>query len=551
MGERDSFAFGVGTNGFSGTNIFRTTEFTYDTYGRKIKELVRGLNGSPEALVQYSYDAESFVRCKAVRMNKDYFLNPSSDPCVPGVEGAQGPDRIFRYTNDIYGQVWMEERAVGTALEQIYSQTTYAMHTPMSYVDANGNRTELKYNDGYGRVNERWFPSASAPGTANSADKNVYAYDANGNLTQETKRNGATITNTYDALNRITAKNLSDNSKGDDIDYDYDARGLMLNARFHLSQAVGVFNVFDAFGNLKQATSVSVVGNTTASRTLQYQYDANGNRTRVTHPDNAVFRYGYDGLNRAVCVSEGGACESSDSGKLVTIEFRKDGKRSRLLRPGGATTNYSFDNAGRLLTFGQDFAGTADEMTNTFHYNPAGQVTELTYGNPAFAPAGNLNMTGAYNVNGLNQYTSVNGSTVSYDLNGNLTSDAPSALTYDMENRLTSMSNPAGALKYDPLGRLAEYTAPPAVAVQFLYDGDALVGEYTVSGNSSTLTRRYVHGAGVDEPWVQYNGAAVGAAARRYLHSDHQGSIVAQSNSSGSILGNKLTYDALRHPWKH
>ena len=176
-----------GGYGFAGTNIFSTTEFAYDSYGRKIKEMVRGVDTTPEALVQYSYDAENFVRCKAVRMNKSLFTSPPSDPCQLGAKGSQGADRIFRYTNDIYGQVWKEERAVGNALEQVYAQKTYAMHSPTAYVDANGNRTELKYTDGYGRVNERWYPSAATPGVANSVDKNVYVYDANGNVTVETK----------------------------------------------------------------------------------------------------------------------------------------------------------------------------------------------------------------------------------------------------------------------------------------------------------------------------------------------------------------------------
>jgi RHS repeat-associated protein len=49
------------------------------------------------------------------------------------------------------------------------------------------------------------------------------------------------------------------------------------------------------------------------------------------------------------------------------------------------------------------------------------------------------------------------------------------------------------------------------------------------------LLRRYVHGAGVDEPLVWYEGSAVSSATRRYLHADHQGSIVAVSNPSGAM----------------
>jgi RHS repeat-associated protein len=64
---------------------------------------------------------------------------------------------------------------------------------------------------------------------------------------------------------------------------------------------------------------------------------------------------------------------------------------------------------------------------------------------------------------------------------------------------------------------------------QFLYDGDRLVAEYDGAGG---LRRRYVHGPGVDEPLVWYEGATL--TDRRWFASDRQGSIVATSNASGT-----------------
>jgi RHS repeat-associated protein len=43
-----------------------------------------------------------------------------------------------------------------------------------------------------------------------------------------------------------------------------------------------------------------------------------------------------------------------------------------------------------------------------------------------------------------------------------------------------------------------------------------------------------VHGAGVDEPLLWYEGATVSAAKRQYLHADHQGSIIAVSKNTGA-----------------
>lgn len=65
------------------------------------------------------------------------------------------------------------------------------------------------------------------------------------------------------------------------------------------------------------------------------------------------------------------------------------------------------------------------------------------------------------------------------------------------------------------------------------------MAEYNGAGQ---LLRRYVHGSGVDEPLVWYEGAAVGSANRRYHHVDHQGSVMAVADRSGTALQTH-TYD--------
>ena len=94
----------------------------------------------------------------------------------------------------------------------------------------------------------------------------------------------------------------------------------------------------------------------------------------------------------------------------------------------------------------------------------------------------------------------------------------------------------AGALKaelrYDPTGRLYQVTGGSLGTQRFVYDGNALIGEYTAGG---TLLRRYVHGSNVeaDDPLIVYEGAGVSNAARRYLHADPRGSIVMVTNYQG------------------
>ena len=115
-----------------------------------------------------------------------------------------------------------------------------------------------------------------------------------------------------------------------------------------------------------------------------------------------------------------------------------------------------------------------------------------------------------------------------YDDNGNLTSDGIRTFSYDIENRLVGSG--ALTLTYDPLGRLFRTSGGASGTTTYLYDGDALVGEY--DGNDA-MTRRYVHGDGADVPLIAYHGADL--SNPRYLHANHQGSIVALSSASGAV----------------
>lgn len=147
----------------------------------------------------------------------------------------------------------------------------------------------------------------------------------------------------------------------------------------------------------------------------------------------------------------------------------------------------------------------------------------------------------------LNRYRKVGTADLGYDGNSNLKYDGVTYYNYDDENRLTSMTKLddgtfTPSFVYDPNGRLFQTTFN-GKTTQYLYDGDALVGQYV----NGVLQRRYVHGDQVDEPLVQYNGSTTATADRIYLHADHQGSIIAQSNSTGATV-TALAYDVYGIP---
>jgi RHS repeat-associated protein len=325
------------------------------------------------------------------------------------------------------------------------------------------------------------------------------------------------------------------NTDIDDVSYTYDLRGLTLSTTSgQYSNKKWLTNTFDGVGNLRSVTSAEGYYPTINVRTITYEYDLNNNRERITHPDNVYFDYTFDGLNRIDSLS------NSNNDTLIALNYNTLGTRDTFIRASnGATTEYAFDRINRIENFTQNFALIASDITTTFSYNPVNQVTAIDYSNTGYMYSGNDNLTGSYSVNNLNQYTNINGQSISHDNNGNLTSDGALNYVYDNENRLISITGDhTASFDYDPLGRLYETTIN-GVITQFLYDGDALVAEYNSNG---TLTKRYVHGDQVDEPWAEFEGNNSSLSNATFLHSDHKGSIVAKSNSSGAAT-KTLSYD--------
>ena len=123
-----------------------------------------------------------------------------------------------------------------------------------------------------------------------------------------------------------------------------------------------------------------------------------------------------------------------------------------------------------------------------------------------------------YTHDGRNQIAGLGGAAVTHDANGNLTDDGQRSYTYNSENMLTSVTEPLGGsttVGYDAVGRMAKITT--AGEVHYLYYGLDLIREYGATGN---LLRRYVHGPGMDEPIVWYEGSSL--TDRRWLHQDER-----------------------------
>jgi RHS repeat-associated protein len=538
---------------WSDFTVLTTGQTTYDGLDRKLTERMIGSDGVTISLTQYSYDNRGRLECTAVRMNPAAYSSLPASACTLGTQGSQGPDRITRTIYDAAGQVLQIRKAVGTPIEIADVTYSYTQNGKIrNVIDANGNRAELRY-DGFDRQTRWVFPSKtraagfnpataatalSSAGALNEGDFEEYSYDANGNRTSLRKRDGAVIGYNYDALNRVVQKGGSTIA---DVFYVYDLRGLQTSVTF-ASGGEGITYAYDGFGRLTSETAamsglVTVVGS---------QYNANGNRTRVTYPDGQFFQLGHDGLDRLQSI------RAPDNNTLFYPIYNTRGLAGRVLRGGSAhNTDFGYDGVGRLASLSINGGSTASAVTWGFTRNPASQISSESQSNDSYAWNGHVNLTRSYTVNGLNQYQSSGGAAFCHDANGNLTADGSSVYRYDAENRLTEKrvqgagnTNCAALqyngtlqarLRYDPLGRLHEVSGGSSGIQRFAYDGNALIAEYS---GANTLLRRYVHGsnADADDPLIWFEGGSTAEANARQLYADPRGSIVLVGNSNGSAL---------------
>ncbi len=489
----------------TGLTVHRRVDHAYDSRRNPVRDTMSA-GGTNYALTQRSFDERGQLECEAVRMNPVAYTTLPASACTLSPPGTFGPDRITRSVRDAAGQLLQVQRAYGTPLQQTYAAYTYSSNGQRQTVrDANNNLTTFEY-DGFGRLVKMRLPvAATGAGQSSVTDYEQYGYDAVGNRTSLRKRDGRTLTYDYDALNRLQVKAVPSSASGVpgySVHYGYDVRGLQLYARFGSATGAGVTNAYDGFGRLRVA-STNLGG---VTRNVVSDYDLHGNRTRITHPDGAFFEYAYDATDRLLHLSENGP-----SATLASVHYDSLGRRSLIARDTvGAKTSYGYEPFSRLqsLVHDLDGSGTSKDLTMNFAYSPASQIVTRSLSNSTYEFPVESSLR-SYAVNGLNQYTQITGdapATLSWDANGNLTSDGVTTFYYDTENRLTSAGGAKYAtLTYDPLGRLYQ-VASPSGTTRFLYDGDRLIAEYNSSG---TLLRRYVHGTAVDEPLVWYEGASV------------------------------------------
>ncbi len=497
----------------------------YDNVGRKIQESMSG-GGVTSTLTQYSYDALDHLICTAERMNASAFASlsfaqlspPSSNTaCSLGPQGADGPDRITHNTYDAAGQLLQVTTGYGTSAARNDKTLTYTADSLVqTEADGNGNLTTHIY-DGFDRLSQTFYPNPSSGTSSSTTDYEQYGYDSNSNMLTDRRRDGNTLSMTYDALNREITKSGPGIPS---IFLSYDLLGRKTNIAYNSTTGPGNAYSYDALGRVTSAT--------TYWWPITFQYDLAGDRTAITWWDGVSATYSYDTDGELTSITP--SAPNTPVSVLASYSYDDLGRRTGISRGNGVSTAYGYDGISRLTSLTHTMVGgNVQSQAYGLGYTASSQINALSQSNGAyFWQAPNLNLT--YSVNGQNQLTASGGAAIGYDARGNLNSDGVNTYNYDVLNRLVTTGSGLTTV-YDPEDRLLGLTQG-GTNTQFAYAGPNVAAEF--NGSTNQILRRYVPGAAEDEPVVWFEGSD--GSHPRWLLQDHQGSVVAVTDMTGGAI---------------
>jgi len=168
----------------------------------------------------------------------------------------------------------------------------------------------------------------------------------------------------------------------------------------------------------------------------------------------------------------------------------------------------------------------------SYMYDPAGKVTLTGIDQPVLEwspPAGSIAYGAA---NNLNQISTVNGVALSFDTDGNMTSDGVNSYVFDRANRLISAATPAAVATYayDSDDRRTAKTVN-GVTTRTLWSGADELAE--TDGNGVMLRRFVPGGTGAMDDRAAMVTASTNAVL--WFHTDRQGSLIATSGPTGTV----------------
>ena len=386
----------------------------------------------------------------------------------------------------------------------------------ISITDSNGNLTSFLY-DQRNKVSKKTYPDGS---------NYLYYYDPVGNMVKTTDPNGIDITYEYDRLNRLTKEYFQNGTANN---YTYNLGGYLLT---EINPESNNSYSYDALGRV---TEVSMNG-----KILKYEYDNDGNRSKLITPEGEIVNYKYNRVNQnsEILINDN---------KVITYSYNSLNRVNTEEFSNGSRRIYSYNNNGGLLRiqhldsngneiYSQNniFDGTGKlisketiDGTISYSYDKIGQLISAISSNQeifSYDSSGNRLLTLHTNnwaYNNRNQLTEVGNISLTYDANGNTIAKSDTSgdttYSYDSKNKLVRVEFSDGnitSFKYDIKGRRIEKNHNGKIT-KYLYDGNLIIAEYDGTGN---LVRNYFYSSTMNTPAFSLEKGNV-----YFFHGDHIG----------------------------
>lgn len=371
-------------------------------------------------------------------------------------------------------------------------------------------------------------------------------YNAAGRLTSLTDAEGRTTTYTYDVAGRLREKRLAD---GKVVTYEYNKAGDLIRAHDSIFPVEYDYNRKGELVRIKYPA---------INKTLAYEYDAKGLRSRLIDAEGRPVVYTYDQAQRLTVLKLA-------DGKNINLSYDKKNRLVSVDYPNRHTARWTYDTTGRPKSLShKDASGQVVEGWRYFYdkagnriktitatgqhvqyaYDSLGQLVEEVEGQHRktlyrYLPGGNRtekkqgSNVVRYRYDLAGRLITADKEFFKYDGNGNLVEcRGPRGITrysYDAENLLVKVVGPEGyevSFGYGPMGNRI-WRRDAAGLTYFLYDGSNLVAEL---GEDLRPRATYIHGSGIDRPLVMTRGGE-----RFFYHADMLGNITHLTDEKGNI----------------
>jgi RHS repeat-associated protein len=319
----------------------------------------------------------------------------------------------------------------------------------------------------------------------------------------------------------------------------------------------------DNAGATTTSTPVTVkVLNVGAVGTTTYQYDPNGNLTRITDPLGNARQSSYDALERLIQITDPAAgvaklaydgrdqlTKATDPRNLATT-YQVDGlgNASQQVSPDSGVTTQSFDAAGNPLT-----RSDARQQSAQTRYDALDRPIQIDYSDGRQTRyVWDLGQNGIGRLGRIEDYA-----------NGTLVSRL--AYAYDAQGRLVRQEQTVGALSQSVAstyteGRLAALTLPSGRTLAYRHDGAGRIADITLATPGLPLVQNAAHTAdGRLQRWTDAAGkvqtrnhnldgqvVAYSAGGQTWqLTYDSAGRLTRIADSANPVLAADYGYDAL------